>query len=245
MMATPSEQDFIGAVKHKTIPNTKITVPDIKNADAIFGTDLGAIQGKIVWKTPGHVMTNCVMVPNDILPHHKIATLGAGMMFVNEIPFFITISRNIKFFTGEQLRDQKEGTMIKALIKVCQLCKGRGFEVRTCLMDNQFECPRDEFRLQKPSVKLNICGPGEHVPDIERGIRTIKERTRSVATTLPFAKLPRSLLIHIVFFVMMWLNFLPPAHGTSNTLSPQAIVRGISADAKIHCKVPFLSLIHI
>jgi hypothetical protein len=36
----------------------------------------------------------------------------------------------------------------------------------------------------------------------------------------------------------MWLNFFAPKGGISNTLSPQAIVTGLSPNADKHCKIP-------
>jgi hypothetical protein len=37
----------------------------------------------------------------------------------------------------------------------------------------------------------------------------------------------------------MWINFFLPKGGISNTLSPQAIVTGISPNTEKHCTVPF------
>jgi len=39
----------------------------------------------------------------------------------------------------------------------------------------------------------------EHVPEIERCIRTIKERVRSIATTLPFERYPPWLIVEMVY----------------------------------------------
>ena len=48
-LGVPSTQDYIEAVTNKLIPNTKVTVEDIKNAKIIFGKDLGANQN--FWST--------------------------------------------------------------------------------------------------------------------------------------------------------------------------------------------------
>ena len=114
------------------------------------------------------------------------------------------------------------------------LYKKRGFVVQTCLADNEFEILRSS--LLNLGVRLNICAPGEHVPEVERKIRTIKERVRAEITTLPFSKIPP---IITVICLVMWVNFFPPKGGISNTLSPQAIVTGLSPNAERHCRLPF------
>jgi hypothetical protein len=85
----------------------------------------------------------------------------------------------------------------------------------------------------------NICGPNEHVPEIERKICTIKERVQSILTTLPFNNLSQVIIVHLVIFSAMWLNFFPPSGGVSPTLSPQTIVTGLNVDFERHCRIPF------
>jgi hypothetical protein len=116
-----------------------------------------------------------------------------------------------------------------SLEKVINLYNKRGFKVRTCLGDGEFENLRDS--LLHKGVHLNVCAPGEHIPEVERKIRTVKERIRSILTTLPFKTLPPILVAHAVIFSTMWLNFFAPKGGISNTLSPQAIVTGLSPNA--------------
>jgi len=59
-----------------------------------------------------------------------------------------------------------------------------------------------EFEHLDPSaillgVSLNIVSNDEHVPEIERYIRTIKECMRSVYNLLPFKKFPNLLLVKL------------------------------------------------
>ena len=49
-------------------------------------------------------------------------------------------------------------------------------------------------------LKLNITSKNEHVPEAERAIRLVKERTRCVRHTLPFKAVPRSMVAAIVLF---------------------------------------------
>ena len=80
------------------------------------------------------------------------------------------------------------------------LYKARGFVPQWLLGDGDFQCARDAIL----PATLNICGAGKHVPEIERGNRTLKERTRATVHSLPFTYFPRTLLKSIVIWNSNW-----------------------------------------
>ena len=53
---------------------------------------------------------------------------------------------------------------------------------------------------------VNTSAAQEHVAEIERQIRTTKERCRAIVSTLPFEILTKLIVTNIVYFVMLWLN---------------------------------------
>ena len=106
-------------------------------------------------------------------------------------------------------------------------------------MDNEFECLEGPMLKIKGDVPLNICAKEEHVPEIERGIQTMKKRIRGALTTLPFKKIPRVMCVNLVLFCISMLNMFPPISGASTYFSPQTILKGTALDAKIHCRIPF------
>jgi hypothetical protein len=79
----------------------------------------------------------------------------------------------------------------------------------------------------------------EHVPEVERCIRTVKERTRCTYQSTGFERYPPKLIIEMVFLSVFWLNAFPHKHGVSQTISPRTIVTGKHIDYKIHCKVEY------
>jgi hypothetical protein len=97
-------------------------------------------------------------------------------MFVNQVAFLVTISRNIHFGTAEKLQSRKEGDVMKALTDVVKLYKLRGFKVETFLSDGEFKPIRS--KLYELGGVLNITANDEHVGDVERYIQTIKERAQ-------------------------------------------------------------------
>ena len=86
---------------------------------------------------------------------------------------------------------------------------------------------------------LNTAAADEHVPDIERYIRTVKERTRSTYTMLPYRHLPRIVLIHLVKNVVFWLNAFPTNDGVSKKYSPRYIMTGQQLSYSKHAIIEF------
>jgi len=70
------------------------------------------------------------------------------------------------------------------------------------LADGAFDSIRD--RLSVMDIALNVSARNEHVKEVEWYIRTVKERVRAIANTLPFKQyLPRlvaEMVYNIVFF---------------------------------------------
>ena len=77
------------------------------------------------------------------------------------------------------------------------------------LGNGQFKLLRES--ITAAGVALNIAAPDEHVPEIERYICTVKERTRSIQNTLPFTRFPHVITICMVNHSVLWLNMIPPA----------------------------------
>jgi hypothetical protein len=80
--------------------------------------------------------------------------------------------------------------------------------------------------------RVNLTSANEHVPEIERRIRVVKERARSSRHSLPFNRIPRLLTIYIVFKAVKLLNYFPPKGGISDTVSPRTIMTGETLNYK-------------
>jgi len=224
-------------VERNLLPNCPINRKDILAAEDIFGPDLGIIKGKTVRHTPDAVRPQLAIIPDRIMRHYHDVTLAADIMFVNRMPFFVTISRNIRFATSEMIGNQRGQTLLKAISQVISLYQLRGFRVTHILMDGQFESLRAD--LGHLGIMLNTAAPNEHVPEIERYIRTLKERVRCVYNTLPFRSMPGRMISELVYACTFWMNSFPQSDGISKSLSPRAIVTGQHIDYVKHCKLEF------
>ena len=71
-----------------------------------------------------------------------------------------------------------------------------------------------------------------HIGTVERSIRTVKERARYHCQNLPYKKMPKITIDHLLQLVISNLNAFPAKNGISRILSPAAIVMGTP---KIEC----------
>jgi hypothetical protein len=82
-------------VENKLLPNCPITRDDIIVAKHIFGPDVSSLKGKTVHRVPQRVRTTMNNLPPVLMSRYRDVALNRDIMFVNRIPFFMTIARNI------------------------------------------------------------------------------------------------------------------------------------------------------
>jgi hypothetical protein len=237
IIGRPNTRAYINIVENNLLKNCPVTRQDILAAEHIFGPDVGSLKGKTTRRTGTPVKIHNTDIPASIMTQYKTVVLCGDIMFVNRIPFFMTISRHIKFSTVEMIENQQNTTIIKAIKQVKAIYMQRGFTISTILLDGQFESIRGE--LAELQITLNTVSNDEHVPEAERHIRTIKERARCVYNTLPFRRLPKRIVIELIYYSNFWLNSFPALDGISKTLSPRTIVTGMQIDYEHHCQLEF------
>ena len=133
--------------------------------------------------------------------------------------------------TVEFLPSRTAKQLSKSLKKIVKLYTRGGFIVRLVMMDMEFEKIKDEF----DTVIVNTTGARDHVGEIERLIKFIKERARCVISDLRvagFKYLHRLIVVHCLYFVTMMINEVPAYGGISEKYSPREIVTGRKLDMK-------------
>ena len=73
-----------------------------------------------------------------------------------------------------------------------------------------------------------MCAKGEHVPRIERSIRTVKEWCRSICHTVPYPKYTMLMVISLTQNMVKWFSAFPSKGGILEEMSPETIVTGAS-----------------
>ena len=234
----PSTRDYIKILKGNMLPNATVTVNDVKRAELLYGPDLGTLKGKTTRRKAPYVDTSDV-VPPSIAEEHKEVTIAIDVLHVNNIAFLATTSRKIHFGTIAALLNTDDINILQALKNTIAIYRRGGLRPRLVLADGAFTSDHMKASLQMLGVLLNPTARDEHVGDIERYIRTIKERMRCVYNTLPFDQIPKAMLIEMAKFAVFWLNSFPHPLGISQTESPRRLVTGENIDYNKHCRYEF------
>jgi hypothetical protein len=235
MIANPTEREFAEMVHEQLLTNCPVTMRDVDNANRIFGPDLANLRGKTTRTKPERIRVEYVQIPWDFVQMHKYVTLVADVMFVNGLPFLVTSSRGLSLVMIEHLPSRTAKRLAQTLERVFRIYATAGFVVQMAMMDVEFE----KLRTLLPHVALNTTAAREHVGEIERKIRVVKERARGTFNTLPYKKLPKMMVVELLHFCVMWMNSFPVKSGISKKWSPHELVSRHKLDAKLHCRSPF------
>jgi Reverse transcriptase (RNA-dependent DNA polymerase)/Zinc knuckle len=222
-LGRPSQKQFELMLKEGHIRNCPVTVDDAKRAFLLYGPCVANLKGTAVKHSLSHVESvKFISLPDYILEHHKDITLCVDIFYVQKLMFLTTISRKVRFRTVTPIADRSKKTILKELGDIIRIYSVRGFTVTNIHGDNEFECVRYDIL----PCALNIVTADDHVGEIERSIRTIKERVRTLIHGLPFRRLPRLMVREMVFAAVKLLNQFPVSGGISDTMSPYTIMTG-------------------
>jgi hypothetical protein len=222
-------------VRNKLVTNCPVTVQDVHIANQFFGLDLANLRGKTTRTKLEQVRVDYVKIPRDFIEMHKYVTSVAHVLFVNGLPFLVTSSRGISLITIEFLPLQTEKCLALTLEQVIRVYGVAGFIVQVSLMDMEFKKLKDVL----PNITINTTAAREHVGEIERKIKAIKERARGTMATLPYLTLPKIMIIKLMHFCVFWLNSFPVKSGVSEKWILRDLISRHQLNAKLHCKTPF------
>ena len=145
--------------------NCPVLVDDVDRCFKIYGKDVPSLKGKTVRKKGKRVVFEIVKVPMYILDKNRIIVLDVDIFYVNKIPFFTSLSRNMQFNTIQHVLNRKKITIYGAILLVCKIYGNRGFTVKVVNGDNEFACLKED--LLAIGITLNIATANEHCPFIE------------------------------------------------------------------------------
>ena len=199
----PSHRDLKKMIQSKSIANCPVTVADVDRFYRIYGGAEGVIKGKTVRKTPKEVNVdeNVAEIPEELSRELEKVTMSMDILFVEKIPFLTTVSGKLLFTTARALKNREHSVVFEAIMEVLHI-------VDLILSDNEFRQLKERLRKEAED-NLNLAAPYEHVPEIERNIRLIKERLRSMLAGMPYKKLPKHFKRELVLTCASMLNVVP------------------------------------
>jgi hypothetical protein len=98
LVGRPELQDSIAYLYNNMLPNCPINRNDAIAAHQMFGRNVGSLKGKTTRQKVAHVQsTHPLSLKLTIANKYRMVTLCINNMFVNQIGFFMSISRDIHF----------------------------------------------------------------------------------------------------------------------------------------------------
>ena len=143
MMGCPSDKQLSAMVSNKTLDNCPVIPADIPNALAIYGLHLPGVRGYTVRKKPDRVETEYLSIPDDYRRLHHIVTLTTDILFVNGVPFLVTLSRKIRFLTAEHIPSRTAKQLGSSLMKIVNFYQRCGYVVNVIMMDQELDKVED------------------------------------------------------------------------------------------------------
>ena len=235
--AFPNQDTLRRSINKNVIKDSPHTLRDLNITHRIHGRSRYTIQGKRTRQRNKAVEVDqaTILVSRSLNKYYQAITLCADIMFINTNPVLITILCHLHYSTGQVLRSTKLNDLEGNLINVMKEYQYRGFAIRLLLVDKQFEGLEHRF----VGVTVNTVSRDEHVPEVERLTRTIKERCRCYFALIPFKKIPHRMAIELVNTCIFYINAFPWISGPKKTLSPFTIVQGRHLNYHKHFRVIF------
>ena len=206
--------------------NCPITVDDAKRALHIYGKDLLKLKASSVRIKPNKLgIVAPIEIPREVWEHHQEEIIGIDHLYVQTLPFCHSIGISYKFWTIDSAKGTKKprkDDIIRTIKRIINLYHARNITVKQINADNEFACVEEEIT----PVKMNIVAAGQHVGDVERSIRTIKEGTRYHVHRLPYRRYPACMIRGCLIKVVKERNNLPAENGVSRTVSPCTMIMG-------------------
>jgi hypothetical protein len=199
MTGHPTDAQFLEMVRIKAIKNCPIKPKHITNACSIFGPSIAGVHGKTVRCKPEQVEAEPGCIPDDFHCLHWFVVITADVMFVNGMAFLTMLSQKLQLSTVEQLPLRTAMQLSNSLTKIVRHYACTGFIVHAIMMDQEFNKVKGACNM----VEIYTTVVREHVGEIKRFIRTIKECSRALVSDLPYSLLQRQVVIHLVYFAVL------------------------------------------
>ena len=214
MIMFPSMNDFKTVIKMNGIWKCPVTLDDVKRCEAIYGPNVYALKGKSVRSKPPVVLNDYVKVPPELKVKNEDVELCADIMYIQGIPFLVTVSKRLKFVTITHIAKRSKALLCEAFDKTFRVYNKAGFRITKLHVDREFEVLEEAMMDEDNSIEMVYAAAQQHVPEIERMIRVIKERYRALYHRLPYERIPKLMIIAAAYRVVKWLNMLPAKGGS-------------------------------
>jgi hypothetical protein len=201
------------------VPGSDVTIEDGKATEVIWGQSVLKMKGNTVRRNNKRMAQSIVKVPRELIKFQQDVELAIDCFFVNKHIFFTTYSTKICFTTVTHLAHHTKAYLWAALFTTYKMYLLRGFRIVAIAGDHKF-ASISKLAVQLPTtLKLDWVAASQHYGLIERNIRFLKKKIRSLRHSFPFERMPGIMVVRMVLHVVKFVNRFPQWRGCEALLS--------------------------
>ena len=227
----PPSSSLVKLLQNGAINDAPCNSADVHRAEKIFGKNVPGLKGRST-RRKQKIARNIEFLENR-LPQRQHGY--SDVMFVNKQPFLITVVRPLDLVLTTKIKSTTASQLRKAFKSQISLLNAKGFQLDSIHADGGFACVQ-RF-LGKEGIQLEISGSGAHVSIVEAKIKVIKNRIRSILSSLPYI-LPFSLMGYLVAFATQCINILI-SKNCPDLISPLEHFLGRKINYKVDLRIIF------
>ncbi len=183
------------------------------------------MKGNTVQWNGKRVTQSIVKVPTELIKIHQDVELAIDCFFVNKHIFFTTFSTKICFTTITHLAKRTKEIIWVALSATYRMYLLCGFRIVGIKGDHEFASISDLVIGLPTKPSLDWAAASQHCGLIERNIRFLKEKIRSLHHSQPLERVPGIMVVRMVTHIVKFVNGFP-WKGRVKHYSPGKIMMG-------------------
>ena len=237
-VGAPTITNLKALIRQNLISDCPVTAEDVDLAEKIFGPDAATLKGRTTRSNPTPAKADYIEIPTEILADNTKIKLFLDVMYINKIPLLTAIDDTIKYRSVSIVKGKSDDDYYEAIDKILRLYNKGGFRITHIMCDGEFKSMMDAV-CDGMDIVMNYANPGDHVPEIERNNRLLKERIRIAYHRLPYTNLPRVMVEYLAMVVAFQVNIFPAKNGVSKYYSPHMLLTKRNLNFNKHFKFEF------
>ena len=183
------------------------------------------LKGRSTRPRPNKVLDSYMDIPEEFLERmSKDLELAIDIVFINSQIFLTTIDRTVLFKAVVPLKNREDKEILCGLNIIINYYEDAGFDIIRLHADGEFESLKEAMR-DMFHVKVNLCNPDEHVEDVKRFNRSIKEKFRVAFYYLPFKAITQIMVDNLAMECGYSSNLVPAKGGVSKYFSRHVMLK--------------------
>ena len=180
-IGTPPEFHCVEMINNMHHP--PVSADDVRRAFRIYGKPLQAVRGNTVRRSQR--ATNYEHRDVNIAPQ----MMEADLMFISqELPILVAILTPLEYSFVVPLKNKSIDELTRAFDAILGVCNSKNISVTWVRSDGEPALSSQSMVsfIHAKHIQLDVVGAGSHAPKVERRIRFIKEKLRTIMHALPY-----------------------------------------------------------